>query len=786
MSRILLSAILLAAALVSAGLSDDLYQVSVLSEQSARSLKALGAVPVVRLNDGYLILVNNTNSSLLLESGLSYRLIATGVSLSDLALDNRLDRVNVSKFQLLFEDGGVRLYRMPAELKSGVAIDAEIRAIDNSTIEIEFSESTTQSAQVLFGFNQLDIGLDTLIQRVSQDSLQSYLLQLQGFPYRRAGSLANFNSRDWIISKLSTFGYDSVVVDTFLPAIGGIPTQSYNVLAYKIGSKFPNHQVIVGAHRDAVAASPGADDNGTGTCGVLEIARCLIDIPTDMTIIFALFDAEEDGLLGSNHYVQVASARGDSIVYMLNMDMIGHYQNTNLANVFHGSITTLSNVWIHLADSLVGITGTLAGASSGSDHYPFTQKGYDASFVAESIFSTVYHSFRDSTSYVSFPYMTKLVKASLATTYVVNATAGPKPLLVLDYPEGVPATIPSQTNATMKVRIRPGYGGTTVEGTEKLCYSSNGNPFLEVNMTQVTLGHYEAILPKFTCNDKVRYFARAEESTNGLFYSPDSVYAGEIVVATSTIPVFAENFELDNGWVATGNASDGLWSRGFPVGLGDRGDPPTDFDGSGQCFVTDNVYGNSDVDNGTVWLTSPSFDMSSGNGRIHYARWFSNNFGAAPNEDVFRVYVSNNNGSAWTLVETVGPIFEAGGEWFEHSFWVADFVAPASQMKLMFEAADLGSGSVIEAAVDDVTVTRFECIPPTCCINNRGNANGDAGDAVNVVDLTFLVQYLFQGGAAPPCKEEADVVVNGSVNVVDLTTLVQRLFQGGPPPPACP
>jgi len=73
-----------------------------------------------------------------------------------------------------------------------------------------------------------------------------------------------------------------------------------------------------------------------------------------------------------------------------------------------------------------------------------------------------------------------------------------------------------------------------------------------------------------------------------------------------------------------------------------------------------------------------------------------------------------------------------------------------------------------------------------CCLNLRGNVNGDIGDLVNVVDLTFLVQRLFQSGATPPCPNEADANGSGATNVVDLTFLVQRLFQGGPPPPACP
>jgi Beta-propeller repeat len=82
-------------------------------------------------------------------------------------------------------------------------------------------------------------------------------------------------------------------------------------------------------------------------------------------------------------------------------------------------------------------------------------------------------------------------------------------------------------------------------------------------------------------------------------------------------------------------------------------------------------------------------------------------------------------------------------------------------------------------------VTKLISLPP-CCTGSRGNANGDAGDAVNVVDVTFLVQYLFQGGASAPCLEEADVAVNNSINIVDLTTLVAFLFSGGPALQACP
>jgi hypothetical protein len=79
----------------------------------------------------------------------------------------------------------------------------------------------------------------------------------------------------------------------------------------------------------------------------------------------------------------------------------------------------------------------------------------------------------------------------------------------------------------------------------------------------------------------------------------------------------------------------------------------------------------------------------------------------------------------------------------------------------------------------------------SCCMNNRGNANGDVSDAVNISDLTYLVDYLFgiPNGPAPVCIEEGNI--NGdageSINISDVTYLVAYLFgiPNGPAPPPC-
>lgn len=74
-----------------------------------------------------------------------------------------------------------------------------------------------------------------------------------------------------------------------------------------------------------------------------------------------------------------------------------------------------------------------------------------------------------------------------------------------------------------------------------------------------------------------------------------------------------------------------------------------------------------------------------------------------------------------------------------------------------------------------------------CCVGSTGNVNGDAGEAVDLSDLIYLVNYLFLGGPAPPCVGEANTNgdVGCSVDLSDLIYLVNYLFLGGTAPAAC-
>lgn len=82
----------------------------------------------------------------------------------------------------------------------------------------------------------------------------------------------------------------------------------------------------------------------------------------------------------------------------------------------------------------------------------------------------------------------------------------------------------------------------------------------------------------------------------------------------------------------------------------------------------------------------------------------------------------------------------------------------------------------------------FETASGSCCVGLRGDVNFDGLPEADIVDLSYLVDFLWQGGADPPCPEEGNIDGSGDnvIDIVDLTFLVDLLWQGGPDPSACP
>ncbi|MBD3401557.1 M28 family peptidase, partial [candidate division GN15 bacterium] len=401
MKKLFMCLCLGACVLAGAATAADLYRVDLDSYDHARVLRESGVQPVVRLDNAYLILGETAQIKTLTLAGIHAEQLATNLSSAELALDSRRDSGNRHRFPVLFEHDDLRLLRVSPDEIGAAELQYDLIPLRTELLTFEYRPPFDPGA-LGKKLAALPDGLDTLIQRIEQDSLVTYLERLQAFNGRLAGSDSNYASRDWIAGKFTEFGYDSLVIDSFYHDFGSGMTSCQNVVAYKPGSVYPDHHIVVGAHRDAVMYSPGADDNGSGTVAVMEIARALAGVETEITIVFVLFDAEEFGLYGSWEYAARAYANRDNIVCMLNMDMIGYLENDHETTVYHGPDLTIPNLYNELADSLTSITGHLAGTSAYSDHYPFQQLGWPVVFVIEWEFSSVYHTYRDSTSYINY------------------------------------------------------------------------------------------------------------------------------------------------------------------------------------------------------------------------------------------------------------------------------------------------------------------------------------------------------------------------------------------------
>ena len=221
---------------------------------------------------------------------------------------------------------------------------------------------------------------------VTQTNINTYLQEFASYGVKRTGTTANTNALNWLKAKYTSFGYTAsqIVEDPFNE--GGY--NSKNLVVTKTGTLYPNKYVIICGHFDTVAG-PGVNDNGSGVSIILEIARILKDVPTEYSIKFINFSGEEQGLYGSQHYVDnVANATNPKmdIKVVFNIDQVGGVaganNNTIRCDVDYYAPNSNNAASQQMANQLAQCTTLYSplqtsfyGAFS-SDYEPFHQDGY--------------------------------------------------------------------------------------------------------------------------------------------------------------------------------------------------------------------------------------------------------------------------------------------------------------------------------------------------------------------------------------------------------------------------
>jgi Zn-dependent M28 family amino/carboxypeptidase len=209
----------------------------------------------------------------------------------------------------------------------------------------------------------------------------------------------------------------------------------HNVVCTKKGSTNPTNYILVGAHYDSRMSdlsdlstkSPGADDNGSGSAALLELAHVFKSVDVPCSIRFVAFSGEEQGLIGSTAYAADVHSQGLGVRLMLNLDMIGHPDDSrhrtiiierDLGNAAATNDAPSQAAAAEMASTALEFTSLKPklGPIFDSDYMPFEHFGY----VCIGVFDGAdkqpfYHSTTDTPDKVDAGFHAEVVRMVVAT-----------------------------------------------------------------------------------------------------------------------------------------------------------------------------------------------------------------------------------------------------------------------------------------------------------------------------------------------------------------------------------
>lgn len=264
-----------------------------------------------------------------------------------------------------------------------------------------------------------------MISMVNADTLKAYVQHLQNYQKRYALADNHLEVANWIKGKFESYGF----TNTWMQEYPHNNTTQYNVIATIPGYLYPDIYIIVGGHYDSISFNsdfftfaPGADDNASGTAGVLEIARVMMatGYQPKCSIRFIAFSAEEGSAWGSETYCDYAIAENQNIRVMINLDMVAN--NLEVSQEFrvmpYLGCEEYSYETMRIAELYSSYQPVLGVTGMGSDSSIFSRNGFNAVFFFERYISSYYHSNEDLIDYLDFQYEAEIVKAATATVAV--------------------------------------------------------------------------------------------------------------------------------------------------------------------------------------------------------------------------------------------------------------------------------------------------------------------------------------------------------------------------------
>ncbi len=566
-----------------------------------------------------------------------------------------------------------------------------------------------------------DAAVQGMVDAVSIARVTSNVQRLQNFQTRYSTHDSCQAAANWIKAEYESYGIDSVYFHNFSG------TYKDNVVAVIPGVGNPDKVVLVGGHYDSTTPdhnnAPGADDDASGTSCAMECARVLSNYQFNYTLMFAAFGAEEQGLIGSEALASDLAASGVNIVAAVCVDMIGYVAGGDAVDL--DIIDNAGSQWLRdLAVESAGlylpgfsvVDGNLPGGA-GSDHSSFWANGYNAILFFEDTgnYSPFIHTGSD---VVGTSYNSEILSGNSVKTAVALLATMAEPFRVAVNHTPLENTTNTSTPYTVTADI---LAADALNPDSLLVRYDDGSGMATLTMAATaTPSEYEAAIPAQAGGTWVDYYIVAEDvngnrasDPGGAPLAPHSFFVGTITA------VYEDDLEAAGTWSvgdAGDNATTGVWTRLDPNGTWSGSipvQPENDHTAAPgvNCFVTGNTspgggQGDNDVDGGKTTLFSPIYDLSGvPNARVRYFKWYCNDTGSSPGADVWQVHVSDDAGGSWAMIESTTT---SNHSWNMVETDLEGIISLTSQVKFRFIAADEGSGSIVEAGVDDFSIVTYE------------------------------------------------------------------------------
>jgi hypothetical protein len=264
--------------------------------------------------------------------------------------------------------------------------------------------------------------LTALADRLGRTELKSSLEGLAALHTRLSTSADYGTAATRVRGQFESMGY---AVTTQRVAVG--TGSSLNVVADKPGTGTSARKVvIVTAHLDSVnhdggpgAIAPGADDNGSGSAGVLEMARAFREHRHAHDLRFILFGGEEQGLFGSRHYVGSLSQPERARIHaVVNLDMVGSLNSPTRSVLIEGAGVSQAVIdgLSEAASTYTELTVETSLHPFASDHVPFIEEGIPAVLTIEGADNTneTVHSARDTIDRINYDLLMDILRMNVA------------------------------------------------------------------------------------------------------------------------------------------------------------------------------------------------------------------------------------------------------------------------------------------------------------------------------------------------------------------------------------